>query len=497
MRRSRKSDESDTITKVQQEHIAALGLKSVADYRLWCRDHGFGRRLDKDWRQRCREREVAAAPQIQQRIKQRRNESRKCGDTIRAICSGTLTSDDVTTPGFKRLARYVQTKHAYCDGRQVSRNVLARLLLHVEKRRAKFFDASANIGVDGDPHGVTYLDALVAIAAYQQHWVRPLEDWKPRTHNAGRQFASLIRHLFALYDIPTFLDAAWLAGRTQDGHAQRSWYRHVGIGVSIRTCSTPIVLTKKMAHAFLQAPSDVSISEAFRWAQVEGLGGDERLARALFGTRLGNSFEHDDFWTTVIRWFITHPMLDRRHVGTIVDYLHSQKFTSQDIFDRDGRPPEPPQPNLSMKGRSPDTLLTQVACWHRALARDNRVQVRQWSPQPFGGFELLEGDLARENWKRWTVRELVSTQSLLAEGRSMKHCVGSYADSCSRGTSSIWTMEAETEGGVVKAVTIEVRNGQRLICQVRGRANRRATLSEQRILRCWAAKSGLKVASYA
>lgn len=497
MRRTRKSNDFDTISKVQQEHITALGLSSVAEYRRWCRDHGFSRRIDKGWRERCREREVAAEPRIRDRLKRRRNESRKCGDVIRAICSGTLTADDVATPGFKQLARYVQTKHAYCDDRQVSRRVLARLLLHVEKRRAKFFDLRSSVGVDGDPHSVTYLGALVAVAAYQQYWVRPLDEWKPRTHNAGRQFASLIRHLFAVYNVPVFLDAAWFAGNTRDGQAQRNWYRHVGKGLNIRTCSTPIVLTKKMAHAFLQAPSDVSISEAFRWAQVEGLGGDERLARALFGTRLGNSFEHENFWTTVIRWFVSHPMLDRRHVGPIVDYLHAQKFTSQDIFDRDGRPPEPPQPNLTMKGRSPDTLLNQVERWHSALARDNRVQVRQWSPQPFGGFELLEGDLARENWKRWTVRELVSTQSLLAEGRSMKHCVGSYADSCSRGTTSIWSMEVETRGGVVKAVTIEVRNGQRLICQVRGRANRRAAFNEQRILRCWAAKVGLKLASYA
>lgn len=497
MRRPRKSNDFDTITKVQQEHITALGLDSVAAYRSWCRDHGFSRRLDKDWRQLCREREAAAAPRIERRLKKRRSESRNFADTIRAICDKELTADDVTAPVLKHLAYYVYANQPQHDGRPVCRHGLARLLLHVRKRRAKFFDPRVSLGVEGDDLGVTYLEALVAIAAYQPYWLRPLDQWKPRTHNADRQFASLVRHLFALYDVPAFFDAAWFAGNSPDGRAQRSWYRHIGKGLNIRQCDTPIALTKKMAHVLMQAPSDLSINEAFRWAQVHGLGGDDRLARALLGTRLGRSFEYDEFWTTVIRWFIAHPMLDRLHVGPIIDYLHAQKFANENVIDRNGHAVEPPQPNLSMKGRSPDVLLRQVERWHGELARDNRVQVRQWSPQPFGGFEFLEGDRERENWKQWTIRELVSTKSLLAEGRQMKHCVGSYAYSCSLGRSSIWTMELATKDGVGKAVTIEVRNAQRLICQVRGRANRPATLVELGILRRWATKAGLKIASYA
>jgi len=49
-----------------------------------------------------------------------------------------------------------------------------------------------------------------------------------------------------------------------------------------------------------------------RRGQIHGLGGNERLARAVIGTRLGTDFEHDDFWITVLQFFIAHLMLLRR-----------------------------------------------------------------------------------------------------------------------------------------------------------------------------------------
>jgi len=59
----------------------------------------------------------------------------------------------------------------------------------------------------------------------------------------------------------------------------------------------------------------------------------------------------------------------------------------------------------------------------------------------------------------------------MTEGRQMKHCVATYVSSCARGHCSIWTMEVESMDGVTRAVTIEVRNSARMICQVRGKAN--------------------------
>ena len=37
----------------------SLGLKSVSDYKSWCREHGFPGALNKDWQERRKERALA------------------------------------------------------------------------------------------------------------------------------------------------------------------------------------------------------------------------------------------------------------------------------------------------------------------------------------------------------------------------------------------------------------------------------------------------------
>src|SRR5690606_27946337 len=193
--------------------------------------------------------------------------------------------------------------------------------------------------------------------------------------------------------------------------------------------------------------------------------------------RLVESFQHDEFWTSVLRWFIANPMLDREHVGPIIDYLHHQRFVPEIAVRAPGQEREtlPPQPNLSMNGRVADSLLRRVNEWHRRLANDNTQQLRQWQPSGISGFEGVAGSLDSQNFKRWTIRELLSSKALIAEGRQMKHCVATYAGSCARAHSSIWSVEVETREGTAKMLTVEARNNTRSISQARGKANRLPT----------------------
>src|SRR5439155_619256 len=50
----------------------------------------------------------------------------------------------------------------------------------------------------------TFLGGLLALARHPATWLRPVEEWRPATHNARRQFASLARHLFAVGPVPPF-----------------------------------------------------------------------------------------------------------------------------------------------------------------------------------------------------------------------------------------------------------------------------------------------------
>jgi hypothetical protein len=343
---------------------------------------------------------------------------------------------------------------------------------------------------------VTYpfVDGLIALCRRHAEWIRSPRDWCARSHNARRQFASLARHLVARYPVPAFLDAAWLR-RDADAERYRDWFIQVGSGESIRHGESPIPLTKRIVHHFLLAPEEYGIEQALRWGQIHALGGDGRLVDAVIGTRLGDSFEHEEFWSSVLRFLVQNPELERVHVGPIVDYLQNQRFVSQDVFIARGVREQlpPPQPNLSMRGRSVAALLRQVERWHRALARTGPGASMRWGRCGVGEFEFETGVRGR-NLRVWRIRELLSAAELRHEGSVMHHCVASYAGSCAAGIRSIWTMELWDFEGVHKRQTIEV-NRHGAIVQCRGRLNAPPNTQERQILMRWADQERLKLGS--
>ncbi|MEM7315449.1 MAG: PcfJ domain-containing protein, partial [Planctomycetota bacterium] len=133
--------------------------------------------------------------------------------------------------------------------------------------------------------------------------------------------------------------------------------------------------------------------------------------------------------------------------------------------------------------------LRQMHTWHKQLASDNTQIEAVWRRSGFPEFDFREGQ--SQSIKLWTIRELLSREALIIEGRKMNHCVASYSQRCQSSGCSIWTMEVETIGGRKKMLTIEVQNSSGRIVQARGKANRRAKPQELAILRRWTAETGL------
>jgi PcfJ-like protein len=341
-------------------------------------------------------------------------------------------------------------------------------------------------------HGASHFaNALLALSARADDWVRPLDTWRARTHNARRQFQSLLRHLVARYDVPTFLDAAWLEGLTADGVRHQGWFKHLADGRNIRTANDlPIPLTRKQAHIFLQTPDDFDIPSAFRRALIVDLGGDERLVRSILATRLGTAFGDEEFWASVVRFFIAHPELKPTHHGPIIDFLHDAKFVPSvpnPHADQPGQPPlVPPQPNLSIKGRTPESLRRAVADWHRELAERQAAATAVGSWEPSGFTPFVREEDTEHGLRVYEVTELLTSQELFEEGKAMSHCVASYARSCASGRSSIWSLRVQIESGrVVRLATIEVRLSDRKIIQIRRRSNKPSTSRELSLLNRW------------
>ena len=465
-----------------RKHMEALGLKSVSDYHAWCVDHGFAPSIDKGHQDLQEEAQTFQGEQKRARSQEtlHRNPRR----FIQQACAGGIDPEDVKRPKLQEFAQSIHDSKADGD----SRNALCALLLAVNDR-ADFAMESVTFG----SHTYRYVDALIRLNDRRGQWIRPLDTWQPSTHNRDRQFSSLARHLFARYPVPTFMDSAWFRGG-QGAYHLRNWFIHIGSGKNIRTAKTPVPMTKRIAHHFAEAPDHYSIENAIRWGQIHALEGDRRLTEAILGTPLGESFEHEAFWTTVFRFFVANPLLDRKHVGPIVDYLRHQKFETREVVTGPGTVElqEPPQPNLSMRGRTAESLLRQVDQWHQELGRTKVAQDLYFKRSGVPSFAARSGPEQKNTWR---IRELLSGAELVAEGRAMRHCVASYAASCARGHCSIWAMELETPTGTEKHQTVEV-NAHGTIVESRGRFNRLPTAGEYEILKRWAREAGLTLSHY-
>ena len=118
---------------------------------------------------------------------------------------------------------------------------------------------------------------------------------------------------------------------------------------------------------------------------------------------------------------------------------------------------------------------------------------RYFRPSGFSGLVLETGGADKSAKKpQWWIRELLSGEALVTEGRKMRHCVASYARSCAAGHCSIWTLERhQTNGKVVKHLTLELHKTG-VLHQARGQDNRLPTQSEIGVLDSWVRKAGLR-----
>ena len=122
------------------------------------------------------------------------------------------------------------------------------------------------------------------------------------------------------------------------------------------------------------------------------------MVEAVLGSKLAFDFSHEEFWTSVIQWLIGSPMLDIDQVGPIVDYIHHQKFEPQQAATAAGEPEiGPPQPNFSIKGRTPDSLLRQMRQWHVELRKQPEQADMSWYECGIGEFDWMEGTANSED----------------------------------------------------------------------------------------------------
>lgn len=472
-------------------HLQSLGLETPEDYRQWCVENGFRTSFRKSRFQRREELLYFRRQMAVNSLRQRKQEQRSIVDKLEAVCSKEVSKKSITDPVLRMIWQLHDQESPCINHSEMTRDSFMRLVSHLYCSKTKFILDRVALTQQRYPWGVRYIDALVFIASKASYWIRPIETWKPRGTSARRQFSSLLRHLFVKYQMPRFFDSVWLVNYTPECEDWREWYLEVGQGQNIRNCRLPVSYSKKMAHFFMQAPQDLTILQALRWGQVLGMGGDPGLGRAIMQSPFPKELSNDQFWTTVIQWLIHHASLDRRQIQSIVEFLRYQRFGVFTIPGDNGVYDEvdAPAPDYSIKGRTPRSLLRDVADWHREQEQKSKIPECTWDASGIREFDF-------EDENRWMIREILTSDDLVTEGNQMKHCVASYIGNCTGGESSIWSMQIELQQGFKKAITIEVRKDNNLISEVRGKANRLPNPRERNVLRRWAETAGLKFSRY-
>ena len=260
------------------------------------------------------------------------------------------------------------------------------------------------------------------------------------------------------------------------------WYVAAAQGKSLYKLHTRGILSKKETHLFLQAPDHYSCKQALWWAKAIGEGGDvgvaHRIANSAFNTRFDTDKIMDEFWVSVMRFFVQNPV-SINEMNNLFDYLMAEH--------RDNA-------HFKMKGRSLDSIRRKSEEWHRLQIKQSKIGGGTWEGMPVETWTEKTGK--KNNRTTWTVEQINTGNALLREGQKMRHCVSSYKRECMEGRTAIFSMSSVVGWKEHRNLTIEVTIDKWQVVQVAGFGNRRATNQEHNILRHWAREHDLEVAAY-
>jgi len=386
--------------------------------------------------------------------------SKKRFKNFEDVIEDVYCGKDLSFVADKRIAK-IQTFFNKLNGRHKSgeRKLLRNALVYLA-------ETSGLVGAD------EYIDVVCNMIQLSKQWRRDFFRWKPQAKQLETQVQELAAHLFCLYPVPQFLFKAFSTGNS----LFTSWFIHIGGGGRVRDMENiPIPFTQKMGHYFLQSPEQFSITEALRWAQVKGLNGNDELAeRVAYSWLSAKPFKDELFWQSFLQLIIAGGMFNLAKLGELIDYVRETKRINNDYH---------------LKGRTLQSLLRQSDEWHHRYSQHRGNSV--WKPSGISGFK------AEKKNTQVVLEELTEAAQLSAEGKTMKHCVGSYAFYCAKGKTAIFSLRKYADGLLLDTMaTIEVNLALGKIVQAKARMNRPLSDEAVKYMTAWSEAECLDMGVY-
>lgn len=333
--------------------------------------------------------------------------------------------------------------------------------------------------------------------------IRDINEYKPRSYNLGKQVLDLVNHLFVKYYVPGFMYKCLIKTdpytmppvRGQPGaYARRrfdfmddvfrEWFIIMAQGGSFQKAVKGI-MTKREAVIFLGLKNDFEVYENIWLAKMLALDIPPPFALKLIDRIFSSHFidDPDNRLHDLLHFFANN----YKEIGE-ADFIELTDFIASKVREKD----------FTFKGRTLGSIVRLSNEWHAELQLANLKHhgkvITSWD-----GFGLSPYQIATEQ-HFYDILELRTNRDLISEGAKQRHCVASYSYACVEGRCSIFSLRyyrkkkanigTYIRGDEIGRVTMEVQKSTRLIIQIRGFANRRATDDEKVIIRRWSGEMG-------
>lgn len=216
------------------------------------------------------------------------------------------------------------------------------------------------------------------------------------------------------------------------------------------------------------------------------------MYRCWFGTNNGNRTRQKLFMHVAagnsIRGTKYGDSLTKKMAARLYSVPADSSFASAEHQARSGRPPVRSFriPRIMTRRRRKAWEINPGLC--------NDIYWKPIDIRDFYHHEKVIGPPVKE--RTWIISQLTCRNELILEGKRLRHCVGSYWDSCLKAITSIWSMETRDILRNRALVTIEVLPKSREIWQIRGFCNRLPRKREIEIIRKWAEKESLSMGKW-
>ncbi|AWH84351.1 hypothetical protein HYN59_04125 [Flavobacterium album] len=316
-----------------------------------------------------------------------------------------------------------------------------------------------------------FINVLVNIAYFEDKMVRPVNEWVKDALTAEGQLASLIRHCFAKYEVPEFMEYAF----AESSRIPMYYYIKLGRGDSVQALNIiPKGFTARMAHEFRNTPRQFTLVQAIRRAQALGCGATIARAEAVAWAHEFERFRDAAFTLVVIRF------VARVEEPVAFDQLQRVLLYLDAMYEVDNA--------YSLKGRTWASVAKRAAEYHAEMAkRLAAAQFSDWELCSVKNYEVQKEDAI------FRIVQLGTSQELYEEGAEQSHCVADYAYDCTIGTCAIFSLRRFIPGdkGYITLATIEVAVETMEIVQAKAKFNEIPSDEARAIMAEWAATEKL------